>query len=245
MKIREIASGLQFPEGPVAMHDGSVVLVEIARGTLSRVLPDGTRARRRRPRRRPERRRASGPTARSTSATTAASAGAPRSTAPSPDRPGRRLFRRPHRARRPGHRQLRAPVRHGRRPGACAARTTSSSTPHGGFYFTDLGKVRATEIDRGGVFYGAADGSAVNVIARPVLTPNGIALSPDGRRSTTPRPKARALWAFDITGPGQVRKRDLALAARRPHASRLARAATTSASTRWPSTRSATSASRP
>jgi gluconolactonase len=41
MKIREIASGLQFPEGPVAMSDGSVVLVEIARGTLSRVTPDG------------------------------------------------------------------------------------------------------------------------------------------------------------------------------------------------------------
>jgi gluconolactonase len=41
MKIRGIASGLQFPEGPVAMSDGSVVLVEIARGTLSRVTPDG------------------------------------------------------------------------------------------------------------------------------------------------------------------------------------------------------------
>ena len=42
MKIREIASGLQFPEGPVAMDDGSVLLVEIERGTLSRVSPDGT-----------------------------------------------------------------------------------------------------------------------------------------------------------------------------------------------------------
>ena len=41
MKIREVASGLQFPEGPIAMDDGSVLLVEIARGTLSRVTPDG------------------------------------------------------------------------------------------------------------------------------------------------------------------------------------------------------------
>ena len=41
MKTRIVATGLQFPEGPVAMADGSVVLVEIARGTLSRVLPDG------------------------------------------------------------------------------------------------------------------------------------------------------------------------------------------------------------
>ncbi len=36
-----ITTGLQFPEGPIAMPDGSVVLVEIARGTLSRVLPGG------------------------------------------------------------------------------------------------------------------------------------------------------------------------------------------------------------
>src|SRR5947207_1176029 len=36
-ELREIVSGLQFPEGPIAMDDGSVVLVEIKRGTLSRV----------------------------------------------------------------------------------------------------------------------------------------------------------------------------------------------------------------
>ncbi|HUE39691.1 MAG TPA: SMP-30/gluconolactonase/LRE family protein, partial [Candidatus Binatia bacterium] len=40
-EFREIASGLQFPEGPIAMPDGSVILVEIQRGTLSRVTPDG------------------------------------------------------------------------------------------------------------------------------------------------------------------------------------------------------------
>ena len=39
MKI--FATGLQFPEGPVAMPDGTVLVVEIARGTLSRVPPDG------------------------------------------------------------------------------------------------------------------------------------------------------------------------------------------------------------
>jgi len=36
-----VATGLQFPEGPVAMPDGSVLVVEIARGTLSRVTADG------------------------------------------------------------------------------------------------------------------------------------------------------------------------------------------------------------
>src|SRR4051812_40045377 len=36
-ELREITSGLRFPEGPIAMDDGSVILVEIARGTLTRV----------------------------------------------------------------------------------------------------------------------------------------------------------------------------------------------------------------
>ena len=41
--LRVIATGLRFPEGPVAMDDGAVLVVEIARGTLSRVTPDGPR----------------------------------------------------------------------------------------------------------------------------------------------------------------------------------------------------------
>src|SRR4029450_9467972 len=39
----EIASGLEFPEGPVAMPDGSVVLVEMLGPRLTRVRPDGTK----------------------------------------------------------------------------------------------------------------------------------------------------------------------------------------------------------
>ena len=38
-----IASGLRFPEGPVAMEDGSVILVEIEAGCITRVKPDGTK----------------------------------------------------------------------------------------------------------------------------------------------------------------------------------------------------------
>ena len=36
-----VTSGLRFPEGPIAMPDGSIILVEIERATLTRVLPDG------------------------------------------------------------------------------------------------------------------------------------------------------------------------------------------------------------
>ncbi len=41
-ELIEVASGLEFPEGPVWMPDGSVLVVEIKRGTLSRVEPEGT-----------------------------------------------------------------------------------------------------------------------------------------------------------------------------------------------------------
>ena len=41
MSFRTIARGLRFPEGPIAMPDGSVVLVEIGRGTLTRVRSNG------------------------------------------------------------------------------------------------------------------------------------------------------------------------------------------------------------
>ena len=39
----EITSGLRFPEGPIAMPDGSVILVEMFGPRITRVLPDGTK----------------------------------------------------------------------------------------------------------------------------------------------------------------------------------------------------------
>jgi gluconolactonase len=39
--VRVLATGLEFPEGPVALPDGSVVLVEIRGQRLTRVYPDG------------------------------------------------------------------------------------------------------------------------------------------------------------------------------------------------------------
>ena len=36
-----IAEGLGFPEGPVAMADGSVLVVEIRPGRITRIHPDG------------------------------------------------------------------------------------------------------------------------------------------------------------------------------------------------------------
>jgi gluconolactonase len=42
-ELRMLATGLGFPEGPIAMSDGSVLLVEIEAKTLSRIMPDGER----------------------------------------------------------------------------------------------------------------------------------------------------------------------------------------------------------
>src|SRR2546427_9543620 len=39
--VRVLATDLEFPEGPVVMPDGSVVLVEIRGRRLTRVWPDG------------------------------------------------------------------------------------------------------------------------------------------------------------------------------------------------------------
>jgi gluconolactonase len=205
MKIREITAGLQFPEGPVALDDGSVLLVEIARGTLSRVTPEGRVS------------------------VVAELGGGPNGAAIGPDGAvyvcnsgGFRWHTEADGCHRPigqaqdysGGRIERVDLVTGR----CdrlydSVEGLSLRGPndivfdaHGGFYFTDLGKVRDTEMDRGGIFYGQPDGSAVHVIARPVMTPNGIALSPDGQTLYYAETEGARVWAFDITAPGRVRK---------------------------------------
>ena len=45
MAFKEVTSGLRFPEGPVVMADGSVIVVEIQSGDITRVLPDGKKQR--------------------------------------------------------------------------------------------------------------------------------------------------------------------------------------------------------
>jgi gluconolactonase len=43
MDIELVTEGLRFPEGPIAMADGSVILTEIEGQVLTRVAPDGTK----------------------------------------------------------------------------------------------------------------------------------------------------------------------------------------------------------
>jgi gluconolactonase len=73
---------------------------------------------------------------------------------------------------------------------------------HGGFYFTDLGKMRPRESDRGAVYYGKADGTLLREIAFPLVMPNGIGLSPDGRTLYVAETETARLWAWPILEPG-------------------------------------------
>jgi gluconolactonase len=43
MDMQLVAEGFEFPEGPIAMADGSVILTEIKGRRLTRVRPDGSK----------------------------------------------------------------------------------------------------------------------------------------------------------------------------------------------------------
>lgn len=202
-RIRELADGLEFPEGPVAMPDGSVVLVEIANGWLTRVTADGTR--------RQLVHLGAGPNG--------AAIG-----------PGGKLFIcnnggfQWHRSAEHGLRPIgQANDYSGGRIEAVdlasgqveCLYTQSGSGPlkgpndlvfdrHGGFWFTDHGKVRPREVDRGGVCYALADGSAIREAVFPLWSPNGIGLSPDEKTLYVAETFTGRLWAFDIGEPGHI-----------------------------------------
>lgn len=78
---------------------------------------------------------------------------------------------------------------------------------HGGFYFTDMGKVRADTMDRGAVYYALPDGRSIKRIGFPLVTPNGIGLSPDETTLYVSETLTGRLWAFDLKEPGQVLQR--------------------------------------
>lgn len=75
----------------------------------------------------------------------------------------------------------------------------------GGMWFTDFGKVRERSVDRGGVYYCEPDGSSIRQVVYGIIQPNGLGLSPDGSRLYVVTTAGGHLYAWDITGPGEVR----------------------------------------
>jgi gluconolactonase len=198
-----VASGLRFPEGPVAMADGSVILVEIARGRITRVRPDGT------------------------TAIVAEPGGGPNGLAIGPDGKlyccnnggfeyvERNGYLTPHGQAHDysGGRIERIDLATGTvevlyKDGdfGCTLRGPNDLVfdDAGGFWLTDHGKTRTRERDVTGIFYARADGSLLKEVIFPSENPNGIGLSPDGRTLYAAETFTCRLQAFRVTGPGAV-----------------------------------------
>jgi gluconolactonase len=199
--FRELASGLQFPEGPIAMPNGSMVLVEMRRQTLTRVTPNGQVE------------------------IIAELGGGPNGAAMGPhgriyvtnnggpewivDSQGGAI---PAGSRddAPGGLIQVVELRTGKVEtlyDRCEGRPLSSPNDlifddHGGFWFTDFGKLRSHGSDRGGVYYARADGSLIEEKIFPLDHPNGIGLSPDGKRLYVAETPTARCWAYDLEAPG-------------------------------------------
>lgn len=202
--VTEITSGLRFPEGPIAMPDGSVVLVEIARGTLSRVTPDGTIE------------------------VIAELGGGPNGAAIGPDgacyvcNNGGFKWHEANGLLLPGDQ----PDDY---TGGRIERVDLTTGEHrvlysecdgvplkgpndivfdrqGGFWFTDLGKNRPHEKDRTGIFYAQPDGSRIERILPHLESPNGISLSPDEDALYVAETTTGRCWEWLLDGPGRLRR---------------------------------------
>jgi gluconolactonase len=199
--IDVIATGLKFPEGPVAMPDGSVVLVEMFGPRVTRVHPDGSKD------------------------TIAEIAGGPNGAAVGPDGAlyvcnnggcftpvdmGDMLFPGPFDpGRYIGGRIQRLDMSTGEVTDLythCDGRPLRAPNDlvfdaHGGFWFTDHGirDPHQRTSDLTGVYYATTDGSHISEQVHPSEAPNGIGLSPDG---------ATLYWAE--THSGRVMRRTVA-----------------------------------
>jgi len=202
MDFEIVASDLNFPEGPVAMEDGSIILVEIASGDITRVW---------------------GPDKREVIAHTG---GGPNGAAIGPDgalyvcnnggfewseRGGIKL---------PGH----APADYaGGRIERVDLNTGEVSRLYeevggnllkgpndivfdkqGNFYFTDHGKTYPRHRDLGGFFYASPDGNMVKELDWNHTSPNGVGLSPDEKTVYMADTLTGRLWAYELSAPGEI-----------------------------------------
>lgn len=78
----------------------------------------------------------------------------------------------------------------------------------GGLWFTDHGTRTARSFVHGGLYYGKPDGSFACEIAYPITTANGVGLSPDEATIYVADTETGRLYVYDITGPGQIAPSD-------------------------------------
>ena len=212
--LREITTGLDFPEGPMAMDDGSVIVVEIAGGNLTRVRTDGRHQ------------------------VLARCGGGPNGAAFGPDgrvyvcNNGGFDYQRLNVGPLPvagfpggpfhvpglqhpdyiGGRIQRVDIHTGKVEDLyteCDGRPLRAPNDIvfddcGGFWFSDHGQTRERDRDRTGVFYARSDGSFIEEVLFPLDGPNGIGLSPDGATLYVAETYPTRLWSWPIPSPGAV-----------------------------------------
>jgi gluconolactonase len=203
MDVEILGEGLQLPEGPVALADGSVLVCEVIAGTIARVEADG----------RVER--------------IASPGGGPNGAAIGPDgalwlcnNGGGYVIE----AHDDGSRVLRDPARS---IGGCIQRVdlasgkTETIFTHsgarrlvgpndlvfdrdGGLWFTDYGDFTADGRRYGAIHYAPPGAEQSRCVRGGLISPNGIGLSPDGSVVYVADTFTARLWAFDIVGAGEV-----------------------------------------
>jgi gluconolactonase len=206
LELRDVAIGLEFPEGPVSLADGSLLLVQIKAGLLSRVLPDGTVS------------------------TVADLGGGPNSVAIGPDGGAYVCNNGGFRWSEMGDWLLPMDLLTGANEapgfdGGWIERVdleTGDSTvlyrecdghrlrgpndlvfdQRGNLWFTDFGKTGERVQDRGGLYYATPDGSSIVEVAYGMLGPNGVGLSPEGDRVYVAETYTGRLLAWDLEPGG-------------------------------------------
>lgn len=204
VQFTEVASGLAFPEGPVMLPDGAMLVVEIASGVITRIGKDGRKS------------------------TLATPGGGPNGAAFGPDgflyicnsggfswkTDGGRLVPSGQAADYSGGRIERVDIETGkveRIYDSCNGFPLKGPNDivfdaQGGFYFTDHGKRRPREVDLGALYYAKTDGSHIAELVQPMIMPNGVGLSPDEKTVYVAETRTGHLWGFDIVSPGVIRK---------------------------------------
>jgi gluconolactonase len=204
-QITEITDGLQFPEGPVALADGSVLVVELMGGCITRVQPDGSKS------------------------TVATPGGSPNGAAIGPDgalyvcNSGGWAFRDlmgmkiPDSDLPPDHSGGRI-ERVDLDSGDVKVLYTECDghkligpndivfDAHGGMWFTDHARREGRVQHLGAIYYAQPDGSAITEVIFPSDSPNGIGLSPDGTRLYAAETHTGRVYAWNVTGPGEVER---------------------------------------